>query len=174
LQAIIDRNAGIAVWLMKPASSVDCGQTEFESTVGYSECGRHLAEKAKAFLGIACLRTVDPAAPGKLRFIAARRLRGERSNHTPQATALVHETYLKLPGAKPAQLVDRVRFLALASRVSPWPGADVVSPLWKASLWAKGESRTGLLDLIEMLVLRGHDRRGDRAGHGDVRPCASP
>lgn len=53
----------------------------------------------------------------ELRWIAASKLRGERSEHTLQTTALVHEAYLKLVGGGPRQFVDRVHFLAVASRV---------------------------------------------------------
>ena len=54
---------------------------------------------------------------GELRRIAARHLRGERSGHTLQTTALVHEAYLKLCGQPEHQFADRVHFLAVASRV---------------------------------------------------------
>lgn len=53
----------------------------------------------------------------ELHQIAARRLRAERSGHTWQATALVNEAYLKLVGGSQRQFVDRVHFLAVASRV---------------------------------------------------------
>jgi RNA polymerase sigma factor (TIGR02999 family) len=53
----------------------------------------------------------------ELRRIAARHLRRERSDHTLQTTALVHEAYLKLCGDRPQQFADRVHFLAVASRV---------------------------------------------------------
>jgi RNA polymerase sigma-70 factor (ECF subfamily) len=53
----------------------------------------------------------------ELRRIAARHLRGERPEHTLQTTALVHEAYLKLFTDAPRQFVDRVHFLAVASRV---------------------------------------------------------
>ncbi len=53
----------------------------------------------------------------ELHRIAARQLRGERPSHTLQATALVHEAYLKLIGVKQRGFVDRVHFLAVASRV---------------------------------------------------------
>ena len=53
----------------------------------------------------------------ELRRIAARKLRSERSGHTLQATALVHEAYLKLVGDNERQFADRVHFLAVASRV---------------------------------------------------------
>jgi RNA polymerase sigma factor (TIGR02999 family) len=53
----------------------------------------------------------------ELHQIAARRLRAERSGHSWQATALVNEAYLKLVGGSQRQFVDRVHFLAVASRV---------------------------------------------------------
>ncbi len=53
----------------------------------------------------------------ELHRIAARRLRGERTGHTLQTTALVHEAYLKLVGERPRQFSDEVHFLAVAARV---------------------------------------------------------
>jgi RNA polymerase sigma factor (TIGR02999 family) len=53
----------------------------------------------------------------ELHRIAARQLRGERPSHTLQATALVHEAYLKLIGDKQRGFADRAHFLAVASRV---------------------------------------------------------
>ena len=53
----------------------------------------------------------------ELHRMASRQLRGERSDHTLQTMALVHEAYLKLVGAGQRQLADRVHFLAVASRV---------------------------------------------------------
>jgi RNA polymerase sigma factor (TIGR02999 family) len=53
----------------------------------------------------------------ELHRIAARQLRGERPSHTLQATALIHEAYLKLIGENQRGFADRVHFLAVASRV---------------------------------------------------------
>jgi RNA polymerase sigma factor (TIGR02999 family) len=53
----------------------------------------------------------------QLRRIAERHLGGERKNHTLQATALVHEAYLKLNGAHERAFNDEVHFVAVASRV---------------------------------------------------------
>jgi RNA polymerase sigma factor (TIGR02999 family) len=53
----------------------------------------------------------------ELHRIAARRLRGERPEHTLQTTALIHEAYLKLAGEEQQRFSDRVHFLAVASRV---------------------------------------------------------
>jgi len=71
------------------------------------------------------LRAGDQAALGalvdllydELRRIAAGKLRAERSEHTLQTTALVHEVYLKLVGEPLIQFADRGHFLAVAARV---------------------------------------------------------
>jgi RNA polymerase sigma factor (TIGR02999 family) len=52
----------------------------------------------------------------ELRRLAAYYLQSESGGHTLQATALVHELYLKLFSAGPAQLNDREHFLAVAAR----------------------------------------------------------
>ena len=51
-----------------------------------------------------------------LRAVAARAMRRERSNHTLQPTALVHEAYVRLLGAD-ADWTDRAHFLGVAARV---------------------------------------------------------
>jgi RNA polymerase sigma factor (TIGR02999 family) len=57
-----------------------------------------------------------PAVYGELHRLAHRAMRGERGDHTLQATALVHEAYLRLAdGAAPAWR-DRVHFFAVAAR----------------------------------------------------------
>jgi RNA polymerase sigma factor (TIGR02999 family) len=71
------------------------------------------------------LRTGDEAALnelvtvlyGELRKVASRHLRGERTGHTLQTTALVHEVYLKLAGDREFGFNDRAHFLSVASRV---------------------------------------------------------
>lgn len=52
----------------------------------------------------------------ELRKIAASRLRGERPDHTLQATSVVHEVYLRLHGAEP-EWQNRTHFYAVAARV---------------------------------------------------------
>ncbi|HEY2383517.1 MAG TPA: sigma-70 family RNA polymerase sigma factor [Terriglobia bacterium] len=49
--------------------------------------------------------------------IAGHHIRMERPNHTLQATALVHEAYLKLFDIDQPKIADRAHFLAIASRV---------------------------------------------------------
>ena len=51
----------------------------------------------------------------ELRRIASRQLRGERSNHTLQSTALVHEAYLSLLGGSGADWQDRAHFFSSAA-----------------------------------------------------------
>lgn len=59
---------------------------------------------------------VFPLVYGELRRIADRQLRGERSNHTLQPTALVNEAYVKLAGSAGMEYQDRVHFVAVAAR----------------------------------------------------------
>jgi RNA polymerase sigma factor (TIGR02999 family) len=53
----------------------------------------------------------------ELRDIARRCLRRERPDHTIQATALVHEAYLRLVDIKQIGWQDRAHFLAVGARV---------------------------------------------------------
>lgn len=52
-----------------------------------------------------------------LKNIAKHRLASERSGHTLQATALVHEAFLRLAEGEAPELKDRNHLLALSSRV---------------------------------------------------------
>jgi len=70
------------------------------------------------------LRSGDESARGELlnvvyatlHRIARTHLRRERSDHTLQPTALVHEAYLKLFGHSEIQFVDRAHFFAVVSQ----------------------------------------------------------
>ena len=53
----------------------------------------------------------------ELRRIAGLQLRGERPGHTLQATALVHEAYLKLSGMEQIPWEGRAHFFAVAAQV---------------------------------------------------------
>jgi RNA polymerase sigma factor (TIGR02999 family) len=58
-----------------------------------------------------------PLVYAELRALAARNMRQERSDHTLQATALVHEAYLRLVGARePVQWEGRLHFFAAAAQ----------------------------------------------------------
>lgn len=57
-----------------------------------------------------------PLVYEELRRLAASRLRRERPNHTLQATALVHEAYLKLADQRNVKWQNRAQFFAVASQ----------------------------------------------------------
>jgi RNA polymerase sigma factor (TIGR02999 family) len=63
------------------------------------------------------LQALIPLVYQELRFIAQHHLRQERPDHTLQSTALVHEAYLRLMKQGPADIENRVHFLAVASRL---------------------------------------------------------
>ena len=58
-----------------------------------------------------------PLVYSELRQIAGHRLRHERRDHTLNATALVHEAYIKLMDADNISWQNRAHFFAIASRV---------------------------------------------------------
>ena len=57
-----------------------------------------------------------PAVYEELRRLAENYLAGERSGHTLQPTALVHEAYVKLVAPAHREFQDRTHFLASAAR----------------------------------------------------------
>ncbi|MEK7724629.1 MAG: sigma-70 family RNA polymerase sigma factor [Acidobacteriota bacterium] len=61
------------------------------------------------------LEKLMPLVYGELRNQAARFLKKERPNHTLQATALIHEAYLKLIGQKEVEWQNRSHFFAIAA-----------------------------------------------------------
>jgi RNA polymerase sigma factor (TIGR02999 family) len=63
------------------------------------------------------LHALLPVVYKELRRLAHYHLKAERSDHTLQSTALVHEAYLRLMGSQPPELQDRAHFIALASRL---------------------------------------------------------
>lgn len=65
---------------------------------------------------VAALDELTPLVFDDLRRIAANRLRGERADHTLQATALVNEAFLRLSEGKLA-FEDRAHFFAIAARM---------------------------------------------------------
>jgi RNA polymerase sigma factor (TIGR02999 family) len=58
-----------------------------------------------------------PLVYGELRKLAASYLRRERSEHTLQPTALVHEAYIRLTQLHDVNLKSRTHFFALAARL---------------------------------------------------------
>jgi RNA polymerase sigma factor (TIGR02999 family) len=58
-----------------------------------------------------------PLAYSELRATAERHLRHERPGHTLQATALVHELYLRLVNQRKAEWADRAEFYRFAAKL---------------------------------------------------------
>lgn len=58
-----------------------------------------------------------PLVYDELRTLARRSLRAERGGHTLQATALVHEAYLKLVDQRQVRWQDRAHFLAVTAQI---------------------------------------------------------
>jgi RNA polymerase sigma factor (TIGR02999 family) len=66
--------------------------------------------------GTTTLDRLMPILYDELRQMARRQIRGERSDHTLDATALVHEAYVKLVGLDRMQWQNRAHFLAVAAQ----------------------------------------------------------
>ena len=64
----------------------------------------------------AALDALLPLVYDELRRIAARQMARERSDHTLQPTALVHEAWMRLAGAAEIDWQDRAHFVAVAAR----------------------------------------------------------
>ena len=100
----------------------------------------------------------------QLRRIADRHMGNERSNHTLQSTALVHEAYLKLNGVRDRTFHDEVHFLAVASRVMRQvlldharsrgtlkrSGGGVMEASSKTVLEVKDEGGPEIIDMIQL------------------------
>ena len=65
----------------------------------------------------AALEQLVPLVHEELRRIARGCMRGERTGHSLQATALVNEAYLRLVGAQQVDWQNRVHFLAVSARL---------------------------------------------------------
>lgn len=63
------------------------------------------------------LNELLPLVYTELRRMAARQLRAERSGHTLQPTALVHEVYLRLVDQRRVDWRDRAHFFGVAAKV---------------------------------------------------------
>jgi len=62
------------------------------------------------------LKEIVPLVYRELHRLAHQHLKSEARDQSLQSTALVHEAYLRLVGAPPADLRDRTHFIAVASR----------------------------------------------------------
>jgi len=116
-----------------------------------------------------------PLVYDELRRIAQKHLAGQRSDHTLQATALVHEAYMRLVNRKAVNWQGRTHFFALSAQMmrqilvdharmrkaSKRGGGAVTLVLEEAVGYAKGAS----LDLIEL------DNAMKRLASLDPRQC---
>jgi RNA polymerase sigma factor (TIGR02999 family) len=89
-----------------PDSSLSPAEKDFVTTLA-SSAGTRSADVAAAM----------PAVYAELRRLAGAYLRGERSGHTLQPTALVHEAYLRLLGQHQLDCENRAQFVAVAARM---------------------------------------------------------
>jgi RNA polymerase sigma factor (TIGR02999 family) len=65
----------------------------------------------------AALEQLLPLVYGELRRLAAAYLRRERSNHTLQSTALVHEAFLRMVNQHDVQWKNRAHFYGIAAQM---------------------------------------------------------
>ncbi len=65
----------------------------------------------------AALERLMPVVYAELRRLAASHLRAERTDHTLQPTALVHEAYLRLAGQRSVEWANRAHFFGIAARI---------------------------------------------------------
>ena len=68
----------------------------------------------------AALEAVLPLVYEQLRRLAHHHLRQQRSNHTLQTTALVHEAYIRLSQEKSLNVESRAHFFGIAAQVMRW------------------------------------------------------
>jgi len=66
---------------------------------------------------VSALNKLMPLVYDELRRMAHQQMAKERAGHTLQTTALVHEMYLRLIGAKEISWNDRAHFFALSAQV---------------------------------------------------------
>ncbi len=92
-----------------------------------------------------------PLVYTQLRQLAHARLRGERSDHTLNTTALVHEAYVKLVDINQVQWHDRAHFLAMASRLM----RRILVDYWHKKTAYKRGGEQQRVDLDEALLMPG-------------------
>jgi len=108
------------------------------------------------------LHDLLPIVYEELRRLAHYHLQSERSEHTLQGTAIVHEAYLRLIGGQPVELLDRTHFFALASRLMRQILVDYARSRNAAK--RDGGCRVSLSDVLEMPITLDEDLLGlDRA-----------
>jgi RNA polymerase sigma factor (TIGR02999 family) len=115
-----------------------------------------------------------PLVYDELRRLAAHKMVGERSGHTLQATALVHEAYLKLVHASHQQWHNRSQFFAVAAETMRRLLVDRARR--RQSLKRGGHLERSEVDWLELppaaddsLVLRVHEALDELAAEDPVK-----
>jgi RNA polymerase sigma factor (TIGR02999 family) len=101
------------------------------------------------------LARLTPLVHQELQRIARRCMRGERTGHSVQATALVNEAYLRLVGVQRVNWQNRAHFLAMSARLM----RRILVELARARTREKrggGAVRVSLADGL-LISERGHD-----------------
>jgi RNA polymerase sigma-70 factor, ECF subfamily len=101
------------------------------------------------------LARLTPLVHQELQRIARRCLRAERAGHSLQATALVHEAYLRLVDAQQVNWQHRAHFLAMAARLMRRILVDAARTR-RAAKRGGGAMLVPLTDAL-LPVLKGHD-----------------
>ena len=96
------------------------------------------------------LTALLPLVYSELRRVAHQQLQRERSDHTLQSTALVHEAYLRLLGSQPPELRDRTHFIAVSARLIRQILVDYARN--RRASKRDGGHRIALEDLAELAV----------------------
>jgi RNA polymerase sigma-70 factor (ECF subfamily) len=94
-------------------------------------------------------RELIPMVYQELHRLAASHLRRERRDHTLQATALVHEAYIKLVAQRNADWQNRAHFFAVASNLM----RRILVDYARQQLRAKRGGRQAKLSLDEVVLL---------------------
>ena len=98
-----------------------------------------------------------PLVYDQLRRVAGAKLKGERPDHTLNATALVHEAYLKLVDQNQASWQNRAHFFAIAAQA-------MRRILINYARGRMAEKRGGGLPVVTFT---------DEGGHRETRPAAA-
>jgi RNA polymerase sigma factor (TIGR02999 family) len=101
------------------------------------------------------LRDLVPVVYQELRRVARHHLESERSEHTLQSTALVHEAFLRLLGGQPIELQNRAHFIAVASRLMRQILVDYARN--RRALKRDGGNRIDFEELAELAIRADED-----------------
>ena len=113
------------------------------------------------------LEKLTPIVYGELHRLAGRYMRGERTGHSLQTTALVNEAYMRLVGYERMQWQNRAHFFAVAAQVmrrilvdharrhNLKRGGDVQHVSLEEAALVGGERGTDLVALDEAMNLLG-------------------